>query len=203
MFSILFAAIPSLMALAALAGIARVVVLGRRLRAAWSSGIAVPGRLLRTRVTTVTRSAGYGRAPSTTSSRRQLYEFTTLDGEVTRFEEAGSSLVLEGEPVTVRYPRGRPDRATALPPGDRGARTKSVLAIGCLTFLALLCVTVACVFFTVASGIGEIRHRVDRITRLDVPDAPPAAPPAPPGGPSLQWPTELPPPPSGFPDLPH
>ncbi|CAM5407723.1 DUF3592 domain-containing protein [Streptomyces abikoensis] len=186
-------ALPALMAAAGIAGMVWAVVRMRRLRAAWRSGIEVPGRCLRLYATTTTRRQGPHRSSSTTL--HHVYEFTDADGAYHRFEEAGGrATVIEGDAVTIRYPQGRPDRATALPPGD--ARTWA----GTGVLLAFLAVFVAAsagftVFYlTVFKPVGEkVRERVEE------PWQPPSAPPLPSAAPDdvpPGFPSGMP---SGFP----
>ncbi|WP_424891117.1 DUF3592 domain-containing protein [Streptomyces sp. XH2] len=195
-------ALPTLMAAGGIAGMVWAVVRMRRLRAAWRSGIEVPGRCLRLYATTTTRRQGVHTSSSTTL--HHVYEFTAADGTHHRFEESGGpATVIEGDVVPVRYPQGRPDRATALPPGD--VRTW----VGTGVLLAFLAVFVAggvgfgVFYLTVFKPAGEkARERIEEPWRPPsaAPVTPPPLPAGPPDGFPSGFPTGIP---SGFPsDLP-
>ncbi|MGW2369789.1 DUF3592 domain-containing protein [Streptomyces sp. NPDC001667] len=199
MFDVFVLAVPGLMAAVGVAGMVWAVLRVRRLRAAWRSGIEVPGRCLRLYATTTTRRQGVHVSSSTTLNH--VYEFTTPEGRVTRFEEAGGrATVVEGDVVTVRYPEGRPDRATALAPGD----SRTLLGMGVL--LAFLAVFVTgCVGFGVfyLSVFKPLKDKVvEKVEHVDdggtgrAPDVTPPPLPALPTGPPEGFPTG---PPDGFP----
>ncbi|MFI2072566.1 hypothetical protein [Streptomyces triculaminicus] len=187
-------AIPGLMTVGALAAAARVIVRRRRLNEAWYRGVTVEGRCLRTFVTTATWRRGMHE--STNSTISHAYEFTTPDGRTLRFEEDGPSTVFEGDIVLVRYPQGRPDLATALPPGDRATKAKFRMTLGFLTFGTLLCVAVTCVFAFTTSLMTDMFEKTRDMKPPASPTSPesPAAHPEPPALPSL------PPLPTGPPD---
>ncbi|GGX91269.1 DUF3592 domain-containing protein [Streptomyces hiroshimensis] len=189
MFDIVILALPTLMAAGGIAGMVWAVVRLRRLRAAWHSGIEVQGRCLRLYATTVTRRQGAHRSSSTTL--HHVYEFTSQDGERRRFEEAGgSATVIEGDSVVIRYPQGRPDRATAIPPGDARTRVGTGILLAFLTLFVAGCVGFGVFYLSVFKPAKEkVTERIEQ----PWPSAPPAAPaPAPPKG----FPTGVP---SGFP----
>ncbi|GHE51210.1 DUF3592 domain-containing protein [Streptomyces capitiformicae] len=109
------------------------VVLLRRSRqvsAAWTRGITAQARCVRSYTTT---SGGGNNTVRTTL--HHVYEFTTGDGRVIRFdEEGGPSTTVEGDIVTVHYLPERPERATAKVPaqGKLAASTG-----GAMLFLAV------------------------------------------------------------------
>ncbi|MET7852333.1 DUF3592 domain-containing protein [Streptomyces avermitilis] len=109
------------------------IVLLRRSRQvsdAWSRGITTQARCVRSYTTT---SGGGDSTVRTTL--HHVYEFTTRDGRVVRFdEEGGPSTTLEGDIVTVHYLPERPERATAKAPahGKLAAST-----CGAMLFLAV------------------------------------------------------------------
>ncbi|MFI1972958.1 DUF3592 domain-containing protein [Streptomyces cinnamoneus] len=185
------------MTLGALAMVAGAVLRRRRLKAAWSGGIAVQGRCLRTYVTTTVWRRGHHESAS--SSLSHVYEFTDQDGRTRRFEEDGRGTVFEGDAVVVRYPPGRPDRATALEPDDPRARAKTRLQMGFGVFATLLCVAATAVFLTATSVFQSAKDEVD-----DFRKRPPAEQRQEPRQPSATgWPAELPAPPVTLPtDLP-
>ncbi|WP_058046215.1 DUF3592 domain-containing protein [Streptomyces roseifaciens] len=199
MFDIVILTLPALMAAGGIAGMVWAVMRMRRLRAAWRSGIEVQGRCVRLYATTVTRRRGAHRSSSTTL--HHVYEFTDGDGRHRRFEEAGgSATVIEGDTVVVRHPQGRPDRATAIPPGD--ARTRVGMGI-LLVFLSLF--VAGCVGFGVfyLSVFKPAKEKVTERIEDSWPSAPPATPrvtppalPTLPDGPPDDLPTGVP---SGFP----
>ncbi|WP_367141204.1 MULTISPECIES: DUF3592 domain-containing protein [Streptomyces] len=200
-------ALPGLMAAAGIAGMVWAVVRMRRLRAAWRSGIEVPGRCLRLYATTTTRRQGTHRSSSTTL--HHVYEFTAADGAHHRFEEAGGpATVIEGDAVTVRYPQGRPDRATALPPGDVRTWVGTGVLLAFLAVFVTGCAGFGVFYLTVFKPIGEkAEERVKEpwrppsaapVTPPPATPSPVAPPPAPslPDGPPDDFPSGLP---SGFP----
>ncbi|MFI9200429.1 DUF3592 domain-containing protein [Streptomyces sp. NPDC053048] len=202
-------ALPALMAAGALAAAIGVIVNRRRLNAAWYRGVTVEGRCLRTYETRTTWRRGL--RENTHSTLSHVYEFTTPDGRTLRFEEEGPATVFDGDTVPVRYPQGRPDRATALPPGDRGTRAKFRLKLAFLGFATLLCLGATAVFFVATSFMSDAVDEVDKIRKhepsLD-PTTPAPAPPPPslpplPSGPPDDFPTDFPKPPTGWPtDIP-
>ncbi|WP_190065739.1 hypothetical protein [Streptomyces griseocarneus] len=199
MIQYILPAVPGLMAAGALAAAARVIVRRRRLNEAWYRGVTVEGRCLRTFVTTATWRRGLHQHTNSTVSH--AYEFTTPDGRTLRFEEDGPSTVFDGDVVPVRYPQGRPDLATALPPGDRGTRGKFRLQLGFLAFATLLCLAATAVFSLTTQIMTDVFER----TRDMKPPASPSSPtspesPAPPAAPAPPSMPSLPPLPSGPPD---
>ncbi len=82
-----------------------------------------------------------------------VYEFTTRDGRVIRFdEEGGPSTTVEGDIVTVHYLPDRPERATARVP----APGKLAASTGCaLVFLAAF-IAFAVFLMVVANSDGSL-----------------------------------------------
>ncbi|MFF7727273.1 DUF3592 domain-containing protein [Streptomyces sp. NPDC008001] len=191
-------ALPSLLAAGGIAGMIWAVVRLRRLRAAWHSGIEVPGRCLRLYATTTTRRQGAHTSSSTTL--HHVYEFTAADGVRHRFEESGGrATVIEGDEVTVRYPQGRPDRATALPPGDARTWVGTGVLLAFLAVFVTGCVGFGVFYVTVFKPIGKkAEERIKEPWRP--PSAPPVAPPALPDSPPDDFPSGFPTGgPAGFP----
>ncbi|WP_282791773.1 DUF3592 domain-containing protein [Streptomyces sp. CC224B] len=118
------------------------------LRQAWRSGLTAPARCLRAYTTTSSHGGSHGRVSTTL---HHVYEFTTHDGDVVRFDERnGPSTTVAGDVVTVYYAAGRPERATARAP--RPLRTTAGTAAA-LCFLGLMLVGVlASLTGTVTSG---------------------------------------------------
>ncbi|MEV4743261.1 DUF3592 domain-containing protein [Streptomyces sp. NPDC049555] len=194
MIEYILPAVPACMTVGALAAAAGVIVRRRRLNAAWYKGVTVEGRCLRTFLTTTTWQRGTHRSTSRTISH--AYEFTTPEGRTLRFEENGPSTVFEGDVVAVRYPPGRPDLATARPPGDRGVKAAFRRQLAFLTFATLLCVAVTAVFSMVGSMLTDIGDSPG------LPSSPgfPSSPSAPAPLPAAPSPPALPPLPTGPPD---
>ncbi|MFF7687933.1 DUF3592 domain-containing protein [Streptomyces syringium] len=198
MFDVFALALPSLLAVGGIAAIVWAVVRLRRLRSAWRSGLTAHAVCLRSYATTRTRRNGMHRSSSTTLTH--LYEFTTPEGQTLRFEESGGpSSVVPGDTVPVRYPAGRPDRATAIPPGD----TKTVVGIGVLlaflTVFVTACVGFGVFYLTVFGGLKDkAKDVIERSEDGVNAPAPPPSPSAPalPTGPPDGFPTG---PPDGFP----
>ncbi|MFJ3923159.1 DUF3592 domain-containing protein [Streptomyces sp. NPDC090022] len=166
------------------------VVRVRRVEAAWRSGIEAEGRCVGGYV--VTRRAQGSAGSSRT--HRHVYEFTTPDGRTHRFEEAGgAATTVPGDVVTVRHPEGRPDRATALPPG----RGRTALTLGVAgTVCGLL--AAGAVAFAVLYVTGTDRGGDHDVPRLPTGPAEPRRSDPPTGFPT-DFPTEFP---SGFPTPP-
>ncbi|NEB04743.1 DUF3592 domain-containing protein [Streptomyces sp. SID13726] len=139
-FNFLFYLAPGLIMVMALGMAYGVLRRWSRLRGAWNSGLTAEARCLRTYTTT---SGGGDSMVSTTL--HHVYEFTTQDGRVVRFEEEGGpGSTVEGDIVTVHHTAGEPVVATAHAPG----RTQH--AVGVFGTLAFLGVVVAfCVGFMV------------------------------------------------------
>ncbi|GHF50492.1 hypothetical protein GCM10010218_35050 [Streptomyces mashuensis] len=191
MRDVFFLALPALLAAGGIAGMVAVLLRARRLQAAWDSGIAVEGRCVAGYV--VTRTHGHGRPGH--SVWHHVHEFTTPEGEVRRLEEAGGPrTVVPGDTVTVRYPHGRPGRATALPPA---ARSRTLLGTGCVMAFLVVFVLAALSFMgfylTVFKPMWHTARTGGTGSTRTVPDLPPL--------PSLPttWPTDLPPPPADVP----
>lgn len=139
---LMFYAVPGLIMAAALGLAYRVVYRSLQVRGAWNSGLTAEARCLRA-FTTV--SGGRGDT-SVRTTMHHVYEFTTGDGRLVRFEEEdGPATVVEGDHITVHYAEGRRGVvATARRPAP--AR----LAAGTLGILAFLAVVlIFCVGFMV------------------------------------------------------
>ncbi|MBW1596172.1 DUF3592 domain-containing protein [Streptomyces sp. JJ38] len=106
-----------------------VVRRSRRRRAAWTSGVTAPARVVRAHV----RNA---QGPRGTSGqvRYHDYAFATADGITVRFTEGGGPARDVGDRLTVYYPPGRPDWATAAAPAPR--REAAVAVVTLLLLLA-------------------------------------------------------------------
>ncbi|WP_329410293.1 DUF3592 domain-containing protein [Streptomyces sp. NBC_00704] len=135
-----FYIIPGIMAAGLLFVMSRVLVKSRRIDRAWASGLTAEARCLRAYTTL---SGGGDTSIGTTL--HQVFEFTTRDGRVVRFEEVdGPGTILEGDIVTVHYAADRPEEATAKAP----ARGRLLAESGCvLGFLGA--VLAFCVFFMI------------------------------------------------------
>ncbi|MFF6913143.1 hypothetical protein [Streptomyces sp. NPDC012466] len=107
-----------------------------QIRGAWDSGLTARARCLRTYTTT-----HGGGDTSVRTTLHHVYEFSTHDGRVIRFEEEdGRGTVLEGDCVTVYYTDGPQVRATAHAPsrGKHAAATFGILAF--LGVIVVFCV---------------------------------------------------------------
>ncbi|MFF0018763.1 hypothetical protein [Streptomyces sp. NPDC005374] len=112
-----------------------------QIRSAWNSGLTAEARCLRA-YTTTHGGSGDTRVRTTL---HHVYEFTTRDGQVVRFEEEdGPGTTVEGDIVTVHHTAGPGIVATAQAPGS--AR-HAVAAFGTLVVLGV--VVVFCVGFMV------------------------------------------------------
>jgi len=149
-FLFLFYLAPALIIAMALGTAYGVLRRWSRLRGAWNSGLTAEARCLRTYTTT---SGGGDSAVSTTL--HHVYEFTTRDGQVVRFEESGGpGTVVEGDIVAVHHTAGPEVVATAHVPG----RARDVVgALGVLAFLGVI--VVFCVgFMAVVAGMSAVLH---------------------------------------------
>ncbi|MFI1254181.1 DUF3592 domain-containing protein [Streptomyces netropsis] len=209
MFDVFALALPSLLAVGGIAAMIWAVVRLRRLRSAWRSGLTAHAVCLRSYATTRTRRNGMHRSSSTTLTH--LYEFTTPEGQTLRFEESGGpSSVVPGDTVPVRYPAGRPDRATAIPPGDTKTLVGTGVLLAFLTVFITACVGFGVFYLTVFSGLKDKAEDVIERSEdgVNAPARTPGTPsrPAPPSMPALPTgpPDDFPTgPPEGFPtDLP-
>ncbi|MCL6734562.1 DUF3592 domain-containing protein [Streptomyces neyagawaensis] len=126
----LFNLVPILLIVFAVGAAVALVRRSRRVNDAWTRGITAQARCVRTYTTT---SGGGNNTVHTTL--HHVYEFTTRDGRLIRFdEEDGPSTTVEGDIVTVHYLPERPEHATAKPP----ARAKlAATTCGAVLFLAV------------------------------------------------------------------
>ncbi|MEU3354005.1 DUF3592 domain-containing protein [Streptomyces sp. NPDC037389] len=205
MRDVFFLALPGLLAAGGIAGMVWAVVRMRRLNAAWRSGVTAEGVCVSAYVVTTSHGHGHGGGPSH-STWHHVYEFTTPEGEVLRFEEAGGPrTVVGGDRVVVRYPEERPGRATAIPPGKRN---ENLFATGCL--LAFLTVFVLGALSFIGFYLTVLRPGADAVedrikdTVRHVRESPEPGPPGGfptgfpsglPTGPPDDWPSDMPPPP--------
>ncbi|MEW2051510.1 DUF3592 domain-containing protein [Streptomyces sp. NPDC005476] len=132
--AVLFSVIPLLLIALAVYGAVVVLRRSRQVSSAWSSGITAQARCVRS-YTTTNRSGD----SMVRTTLHHVYEFTTRDGRVIRFDETdGPSTRIEGDIVTVHYLPVRPELATAKVP----APGKLAASTGC----ALLFLTVFIAF---------------------------------------------------------
>ncbi|GAB2450660.1 DUF3592 domain-containing protein [Streptomyces incanus] len=136
-----FYVIPVIMIVGVSVMAARTISRSRQVSGAWNHGLTAEGRCLRT----YTRTRGGAGDAGVDTTLHHVYEFTTREGRVIRFDEAnGPSTVVVGDHVTVYYLADSPERATAHAP----ARGKLAAGTGCV--LAFLGVVIAgCVGFMV------------------------------------------------------
>ncbi|WP_405996494.1 DUF3592 domain-containing protein [Streptomyces sp. NBC_00986] len=138
----LFYVAPVLMIVLVLFGAGAVIRRSRRVNSAWSSGLTAEGRCLRTYTTT---SGGGDTMVST--SLHHVYEFTTREGRIVRFEERGGpGTTLVGDIVTVYYAADHPEQATAHAP----SRGKLAAGAGCALVFFGVIVAFCVVFIIVA-----------------------------------------------------
>ncbi|MGY3201012.1 DUF3592 domain-containing protein [Streptomyces sp. TE5632] len=137
----LFYVIPVIVIVGVSVMAARTISRSRQVSGAWNHGLTAEGRCLRT----YTRARGGAGDTGVRTTLHHVYEFTTREGRVIRFDEPnGPSTVVVGDHVTVYYLADSPERATAHAP----ARGKLAAGTGCvLAFLGV--VIAACVGFMV------------------------------------------------------
>ncbi|MET7683631.1 DUF3592 domain-containing protein [Streptomyces sp. NPDC005423] len=142
--AVLFSIVPLLLIGLAVCGAVVVLRRARQVSSAWSSGITAEARCIRSYTTTSSSSSGDS---SVRTTLHTVYEFTTRDGRVIRFDETdGPSTRVEGDIVTVHYLPEHPERATAkLPaPGKLAASTGcALLFIGVFIAFAVFLIVVA------------------------------------------------------------
>ncbi|WP_171112969.1 MULTISPECIES: DUF3592 domain-containing protein [unclassified Streptomyces] len=144
----LFNVVPLLLIAVAVCGAVVVLRRSRQVSRAWSSGITAEARCVRSYTTT-----NGGGDSMVRTTLHHVYEFTTRDGRVIRFdEEGGPSTTVEGDIVTVHYLPDRPERATARVP----APGKLAASMGCaLVFLAAF-IAFAVFLMVVANSDGSL-----------------------------------------------
>ncbi|MFD8308503.1 DUF3592 domain-containing protein [Streptomyces sp. NPDC059690] len=131
---VLFSIVPLLLIALAVYGAVVVLRRSREVSGAWSSGFTAEARCIKSYTTTSRSGDNMVR-----TTLHHVYEFTTRDGRLVRFEETGGpSTRVEGDIVTVYYLPERPERATAKAP----APGKLAASTGC----SLLFITVFIAF---------------------------------------------------------
>lgn len=131
---ILFSVVPLLLIALGVYGAVVVLRRSREVSGAWSSGFTAEARCIKSYTTTSRSGDNMVR-----TTLHHVYEFTTRDGRLIRFEETGGpSTRVEGDIVTVYYLPEHPERATAKTP----APGKLVASTGC----SLLFITVFIAF---------------------------------------------------------
>ncbi|MDF3297688.1 hypothetical protein [Streptomyces tropicalis] len=147
---VVFYALPSVIAAAALYAAYRAVRRWARLRRVWADGLTAEGRCLR--VYTTARGGGHHSSVSTVL--RHVYEFTSRDGVRVRFEEEGGpGTVLEGDTVTVHYAEGREDVvATAQRPRLVHSALLTLFTLAVLGTVVAFCVAFMATYSVVFTG---------------------------------------------------
>ncbi|MFF4539434.1 DUF3592 domain-containing protein [Streptomyces aureus] len=131
----------------------RAIRRAQELRRAWGSGLTAEARCLRS-YTTV---SGGGHDTSVTTTLHHVYEFTTRDGRVIRFEESnGRPTVVEGDIVTVHYAAEHPEKATAHAPNPVRAATGTIVMVAFCGLLIALCIVMMVTFHHVSEGVDSM-----------------------------------------------
>ncbi|MET9143228.1 DUF3592 domain-containing protein [Streptomyces sp. NPDC004042] len=145
----LFYVVPGLMACGALCALVMVTRRAGEIRRAWRDGPTAEARCLRVHL-----ASGGGQ---TSAASHHVYEFSTPEGRVVRFTERGGPLTtVEGDIVTVRYPAGRPERATAHAPASGRLLAEQGCLCAFLGVFAAVCLAfmgVAHLAFAVAGDV--------------------------------------------------
>ncbi|MEW1774957.1 DUF3592 domain-containing protein [Streptomyces sp. NPDC086777] len=119
-----FYILPGIFVVVGVLGLVRTLRRSSEISRAWRHGRTAEARCLRS----YTRTSGGGGDTSVTTTLHHVYEFTTDEGRVVRFDEAsGPSTVVEGDFVTVHYLPEHPEGATSQPP----AQGKLAVGTGC------------------------------------------------------------------------
>ncbi|WP_063762144.1 hypothetical protein [Streptomyces bicolor] len=151
---LIFYFVPGLILAVVLFGAYRVVRRSLQIRSAWNSGLTAEARCLRMFTTT----HGGGNDTSVSTTLHHVYEFTTRDGRVVRFEEEdGPATTIEGDIVTVHYAEGPDVVATAKAPGRARLAASTVLPLAFLGVVAAVCVVFMVTFQQMSAefGFGE------------------------------------------------
>ncbi|MFE5032928.1 DUF3592 domain-containing protein [Streptomyces sp. NPDC056683] len=119
-----FYILPGIFVVVGVLGLYKTLKRSSQISRTWRHGRTAEARCLRSYART---SGGAGDMPVTTTLHH-VYEFTTAEGRVVRFDEAsGRSTVVEGDFVTVYYLPERPEGATSRPP----AQGRLAVGTGC------------------------------------------------------------------------
>ncbi|MFF4306383.1 DUF3592 domain-containing protein [Streptomyces sp. NPDC001601] len=110
-----FYIIPGIFVVGGVLGLYKTLKRSSQISRTWRHGRTAEARCLRS----YTRTSGGGGDTSVTTTLHHVYEFTTAEGRVVRFDEAsGRSTVVEGDFVTVYYLPAHPEGATSRPPAQ-------------------------------------------------------------------------------------
>ncbi|WP_406837422.1 DUF3592 domain-containing protein [Streptomyces sp. AHU1] len=151
--SVFFYALPALIIVVVLLLAARAVRRSLELRSAWSSGLTAEARCLRS-YTTV---SGGGHDTSVTTTLHHVYEFTTRDGRVIRFEEGnGRPTVVEGDIVTVHYAAQHPEKATAHVPSQARAAAGTIALVAFCGLIIAFCIGFMITFHEMSEGADSL-----------------------------------------------
>ncbi|MER6532569.1 DUF3592 domain-containing protein [Streptomyces sp900105755] len=134
-----FYIIPGVIVVGGVLGLYRTLKRSSEISRTWRHGRTAEARCLRS----YTRTSGGGGDTSVTTTLHHVYEFTTAEGRVVRFDEAsGRSTVVEGDFVTVYYLPEHPEGATSRPP----AQGKLAVGTGCSVAFLLVVIGFALAF---------------------------------------------------------
>jgi hypothetical protein len=140
---------PCLIMTGALFAAYRVLRRWLQIRSAWNSGLTAEARCLR--VYTTTHGGGGDTRVSTTL--HHVYEFTTRDGQVVRFEEEdGPGTTVEGDIVTVHHTAGPEVIATAHAPGHAKHAAGAFVMVAFLGVIVVFCVGFMVTFAEMSCG---------------------------------------------------
>ncbi|MEU1161274.1 DUF3592 domain-containing protein [Streptomyces sp. NPDC090075] len=148
----LFYILPGIFVVVGVLGLVKTLRRSSEISRTWRHGRTAEARCLRS----YTRTSGGAGDTSVTTTLHHVYEFTTAEGRVVRFDEAsGRSTVIEGDFVTVYYLPEHPEGATSQPP----APGKLAVGTGCTVAFFGVFIGFALVFMGVAhfmfSAVGE------------------------------------------------
>ncbi|MER5791723.1 DUF3592 domain-containing protein [Streptomyces sp. NPDC001980] len=149
-----FYILPGIFVVIGVLGLVKTLRRSSEISRTWRHGRTAEARCLRS----YTRTSGGGGDTSVTTTLHHVYEFTTAEGRVVRFDEAsGRSTVIEGDFVTVYYLPENPEGATSQPPaqGKLAVGTGcSVAFFGVFIGFALAFMGVAHFFFSAADSFA-------------------------------------------------
>ena len=146
---VLFYLFPALVIAGALFAAYRVLRRWLQIRSAWNSGLTAEARCLRVYTTT----SGGGGETRVRTTLHHVYEFTTRDGQVVRFEEEdGPGTTVEGDIVTVHHSAGPEIVATAHAPGNARHAAAAFGTLALLGVVVVFCVGFMVTFAEMSSG---------------------------------------------------
>ncbi|MFK0280422.1 DUF3592 domain-containing protein [Streptomyces sp. NPDC090499] len=148
----LFYIIPGIFVVVGVLGLVWTLRRSSEISRTWRHGRTAEARCLRS----YTRTSGGVGDTSVTTTLHHVFEFTTAEGRVVRFDEAGGrSTVIEGDFVTVHYLPERPEGATSKSPSQGTLAVGTGCAVAFfVVFIAIPLVFMGAVHFVFSAADG-------------------------------------------------